>query len=163
MPQFDFASNFLPQVVWLAILFAILYFVVVRATLPRLGKVMQEREDKVMGDLKLAETAKAESDGVAEAYHAELRKAQEEARTLLGSARSDAQKSIEARLHEIDAAIAGKLDAAQASLDAARNRAAGEVQAIAADAAGSIVERLTGVRPAEDQAKAAAAAALAGR
>ena len=161
MPQFDFARNFLPQVFWLAIVFAFLYFVIVRATLPRLGKVMQDREDKVLGDLDSAQAAKAEADNVSEVYEAALRKAQEEARALIASSRSEAQKSIEVRLHEVDAAIAGKADVAQAALEAARSRAAGEIQAIAADAAGSIVERLTGVRPANDKAEDAAKAALA--
>ena len=159
MPQFNFAY-FLPQMAWLALLFAVLYFVVVRATLPKLGRVMQEREDKVLGDLEAAQAAKTESDSVAEAYHASLRQAQEAARTLLANARSDAQKGVEARLHEADAAIGAKADVAQAALEAARGNAAAEIQAIAADAAGSIVERLTGVRPADDKAKAAAKAAL---
>ena len=160
MPQFNFAY-FLPQMAWLAGLFAVLYFLIVRATLPKLGKVMQEREDKVTGDIAVAETAKAESDHVVEAYHTALRKVQEEARTLLASARSEAQKDIEVRLHAADAAIGVKAEAAQSALAAARSKATGEIQAIAADAAGSIVERLTGTRPATDQAKAAAKAALA--
>jgi len=160
MPQFNFA-HFLPQMVWLAAFFAILYFVVVRATLPKLGNVMQEREDKVLGDLEAAQVAKAESDSVAEAYQASLRKVQDEARALLAAARSDAQKGVEARLHEVDAALGAKAEAAQAALDTARAKAAGEIQGIAADAAGSIVERLTGIRPADDKAKAAAQAALA--
>ncbi len=160
MPQFNFAY-FLPQMVWLAGLFAILYFVIVRATLPKLGKVMQEREDKVTGDLETAQAAKAEADSVDEAYHAALRKVQDEARALLVSARSDAQKGIEGRLHEADAVVAARAEAAQVALNAARARAAGEIQAIAADAAGSIVERLTGSRPAEDKTSAAAKAALA--
>jgi F-type H+-transporting ATPase subunit b len=160
MPQFNFAY-FLPQMAWLAGLFAVLYFLIVRATLPKLGKVMQEREDKVGGDIVAAESAKAESDNVIDAYHSALRKVQEEARTLLASARSDAQKDVEGRLHEADVAIGAKVEAAQSALEAARSRAAGEIQAIAADAAGSIVERLTGTRPADDKAKAAAQAALA--
>jgi F-type H+-transporting ATPase subunit b len=160
MPQFNIAY-FLPQMAWLAAFFAILYFVVVRATLPKLGKVMQEREDKVVGDLEAAQVAKAESDSVVEAYQAALRKVQDEARALLATTRSDAQKGLEARLREADEALAGKADAAQAVLETARAKAAGEIQAIAADAAGSIVERLTGVRPADDKASAAAKAALA--
>jgi F-type H+-transporting ATPase subunit b len=161
VPQFDFARNFLPQVFWLAIVFAFLYFVIVRATLPRLGKVMQDREDTVLGDLDSAQAAKAEADSVSEAYETTVRKAQEEARAMIASSRSAAQKGVEARLHEVDAGIAAKADVAQAALEAARSKAADEIQAIAADAAGSIVERLTGVRPADDKVDAAAKAALA--
>lgn len=159
MPQFDFAF-FLPQMAWLAVTFAILYFAVVRTTLPKLGKVMQAREDKVLGDLNQAQAAKAEADSATEAYKAALLKVQDEARTLVASARAAAQKDVEARLHGVDAELAAKLEAAQADLDAARAKASAEIAGIAAEAAGSIVERLTGARPSEDQAAAAARAAL---
>lgn len=160
MPQFDIV-HFIPQMAWLAFFFAVLYFVVVRATLPKLGKVMQAREDKVLGDLNVAHAAKAEADGVSDAYHVALRKAQDEARAQVAAARVTAQAAIATQLAEVDGGIHAKLDAAQAALETARAKAAGEIEAIAADAAGAIVERLTGTRPAADQANAAARAALA--
>ena len=54
MPQFDFAAVTWPQLAWLALSFAILYFGVIRFTLPKLGKVMGEREDKIAGDIAAA-------------------------------------------------------------------------------------------------------------
>jgi F-type H+-transporting ATPase subunit b len=159
MPQFDFAF-FLPQMAWLSAFFAILYFLVVRTTLPKLGKVMQAREDKVLGDLNEAQAAKAQADSAAETCQASLLKVQDEARALIASARAAAQKEVEGKLHAVDADIAAQLDAAQADLDAARAKASAEIAGIAADAAGSIVERLTGARPSDDQASAAARAAL---
>ena len=43
MPQFEFGTVFIPQLFWLAVFFVVLYFGIVRLTLPRLGKVMDER------------------------------------------------------------------------------------------------------------------------
>ncbi len=160
MPQFDIA-NFLPQMAWLGLFFAVLYFFVVRATLPKLGKVMDEREERVVGDLQTAETAKAQADAVTQAYVVELQKAQEGARASLAAARGEASKAIEGRLASTDAAIEGKLAEAQGALDTAKGKAVGEIEAIAADAAASIVERLTGTRPADSDAVNAARAALA--
>jgi len=160
MPQFNFA-HFIPQMAWLAFFFAVLYFVVVRATLPKLGRVMQAREDKVMGDLEVAHAAKAAADGVSAANQAALLKAQDEARAQVAAARATAQAAIVAQLADVDTGIHAKLEAAQAVLETARAKAAGEIEAIAADAAGAIVERLTGTRPADEQASAAARAALA--
>jgi len=160
MPQFEIA-NFLPQLAWLGICFVLLYFVVVRATLPKLGKVMQARDDKVTGDLASAEAAKADADRTTEAYLVELHKAQEAARAALAASRSDAQGAIEARLAAADAKMEAHLADAQQRLDGARDRALAEVETIAADAAASIVERLAGTRPAEAAAAAAARAALA--
>ncbi|MFS2111894.1 hypothetical protein ACCC88_19540, partial [Sphingomonas sp. Sphisp140] len=77
MPQFDFANVFLPQLVWLAIFFAVLYFAVVLPTLPKLGRTMQAREDQVTGDLDAAEAAKASADKLAADYEAGVAEAQE--------------------------------------------------------------------------------------
>ena len=135
MPQFEFA-NFLPQMVWLAIFFAILYFGVVRLTLPKVGRVMSAREDQVAGDLDTAEKAKAEADRMAAAYEADVAEAQAGARARLAEAQAKAGKQLEAKLAESNAVIEARSAKAQASLDAARDKAMGEIEGVAADAAG---------------------------
>jgi F-type H+-transporting ATPase subunit b len=64
MPQFDLA-NFVPQLVWLTIFFAVLYFGIVRLTLPKLAKTMDAREGQVANDIATAERAKGEADQMA--------------------------------------------------------------------------------------------------
>lgn len=146
MPQFNL-DNFVPQLVWLTIFFAILYFGIVRFTLPKLGRVMAAREDKVAGDLSTAETAKAEADRIEADYAAGVAQAQEKARGALAEARSNAAKAVEARLAAANAEIARKNEVAEAELAQARDKALGTVEGIAAELAADIVERLTGSRP----------------
>ena len=62
---------------------------------------------------------------------------------------------------EANAALDAKAAAAQASLDTARSNALAEIETVAAEAATDIVEKLTGTRPADADAVAAARAALA--
>ena len=159
MPQFE-GANFLPQLFWLAIFFAILYFGVVRPTLPKLGRVMTEREDRVRGDIASAERAKAEADRMQAEYDSGVAEAQVTARSRLGDAQAAAAAALEARLKESNEAIDRRTEAAQASLDAARQRAMGEIEGVAADAAADIVEKLTGTRPAPSATQDAARAAL---
>jgi F-type H+-transporting ATPase subunit b len=159
MPQFEF-STFLPQMVWLAIFFAVLYFGVVRLTLPKVGRVIEAREDQVSGDLSAAQGAKAESDRMAADYDAGVAAAQDAARTRVTEARAAATQAIEAKLKVANAAVEAKSAKAQAELDAARSSALAEVESVAADAAADIVERLTGKRPADPVAAVAARAAL---
>ena len=161
MPQFDFAHVFWPQVIWLAVFFAILYFGIVRLTLPKLGRVMTARESKVMGDIGAAEAAKAEADRLATAHHASVIASQEVARKTLNAARDSANATIEAKLALSKAALDARSDEAQAALDTARRDAVGKIEALAADAAADIVEKLTGYRPGGEAASAAARAALA--
>jgi F-type H+-transporting ATPase subunit b len=161
MPQFDFANVFVPQLVWLAIFFAILYFGIVRLTLPKVGNVMQAREDKVSGDIAAAEAAKAASDKLADDYAAGLDTAHKAARARIAEAQAKAAANVESALAKTDAALADKAATAEATLAKARAKALGEIQTVASDAAADIVERLTGKRPASGALTKAISAASA--
>ncbi len=161
MPQFEFATVFWPQLIWLAIFFAILYFGIVQLTLPKLGKVMTAREDQMTGDLTVAEKAQAEATQLGHDYDAGVAAAHDAARAQLMAARGAAATAIEGKLAAANAALDTKAATAQASLDAARDRAFAEIEAVAAEAAAAIVEKLTGTRPVEAEAVAAARSALA--
>lgn len=160
MPQFDFANVFVPQVAWLGLVFAVLYFFVVRATLPKLDRVMGDRENQVNGDLTGAQAAKAEADRVQSDYEAGLAKAQDEARARMAAGNAQAARAIEARLAETNAALSARLQAADAALGEARAKAVAEIEAVAGEAAAEIVEKLTGARPAAGAVAAATRAAL---
>ena len=160
MPQFDFAHVFWPQLAWLAVFFMILYFGIVQATLPRLGRVMDARENQMTGDLAAAEQAKATADQLAADYDAGIVAAQESARAQLVAARGAAAASVEARLAAANAALDARAAQAAAALDAAKASALAEIEAVTADAAAQIVEKLTGVRPAAADVAVAARAAM---
>ena len=161
MPQFDFSHVFWSQLAWLVVFFSILYFGIVRLTLPKLGRVMTAREDRVTGDIGAAEAAKDEADRMAIAHAASVVASQDVARAKLNAARASATASIEAKLAISKAALDARSDAAQAVLDTARRDAVGKIESVAADAAADIVEKLTGHRPGDDAAIFAARAALA--
>lgn len=156
MPQFD-PANFLPQLVWLGFFFAILYFVIVKSTLPRVDRVMDKRESIITDDLSAAERAKHEADDLQTRYEQGLADAQASARTQLDHAREGAAKRLEARLAEAGSAMADKQAAAEARLAETRQRALAEIGTVAAEAAADIVERLIGQRPAPEEARAALA------
>ena len=160
MPQFE-PANFLPQMVWLVVAFAILYFVIVQTTLPRLGRTIDAREKKVMGDLNSAQRAKAEADRMQAEYEAGVVAAQEKARARVAEARAAAAHEIEANNAETGKALQAKIEAAEAALDKRRVEAIAEIESVAAEAAGDIVEKLTGQRPDAAETHAAARAALA--
>ena len=160
MPQFELA-NFVPQLFWLAIFFAILYFAVVRPTLPKLGRVMDARETQVTGDLDTAAKAKADADRMATEYDEGVAAAQADARMRIVDAQSRAARQLEGKLAESNEAIHARTDAAEANIAAARSKAMGEIETVAAEAAGDIVEKLTGSRPYPTRTVDAARAAMA--
>ena len=143
MPQFHL-DNFIPQLVWLALFFAILYFGIVRLTLPKLGRTITAREDQVAGDLSTAERAKAKADAMATRYAAGIDAAHKAARTSIADAKAKAAISVEKAVAAANAVLADKAAAADVALSDARNKAMAEIEGVAADAAMALVERLTG-------------------
>lgn len=162
MPQFDFANVFWPQLLWLTVLFAVLYFGIIRTTLPRLSKVMDEREDRIMADLASAREAKEMSDRVAEEYRADISRSREEARDKLAAAKQEAAKASEKRLAAADKRLSAKVAKAEQQIMAARNAANGALRDIAAEGAEAIVARLTGDAPGRKAALARVDAILGG-
>ena len=158
MPQFD-PANFLPQLAWLAAIFAVLYFVVVRPTLPKVGRVIDEREGVVSADLTAAETAKAEADTIRRRYDDGMATARAGAQASVAEARADSARTVEAQMK----GLAGRLDArnaeAVARVEAARATARTALDAEAASLTADVVARLTGI--AVDPAEAGAALAAA--
>lgn len=162
MPQFDFANTTVwAQVFWLGLCFAILYFGIVRLTLPKLAVTIDAREAQVTGDIASAESAKAEADALAASYAAGIEDAQKAARAKVTEARIKAASGVEKTVAAADAKLAEKAALAEASLTAARTKAMTEIETVAADTAADIVERLTGNRPDAAVVKLAASAAMA--
>jgi len=81
MPQLD-VHDFAPQLVWLAIAFVILYFVMSRLAVPAIADTLAKRQAKIQGDLDAAEKANEETRALVAAYEKRLADAREEARRL---------------------------------------------------------------------------------
>ncbi|WP_420605635.1 ATPase [Novosphingopyxis sp.] len=162
MPQFEFDTVLIPQLFWLGIFFAILYFGVVRLTLPKLGRVMEHREDKVNGDIDAAAAAKQSADQLEADYKAGIAKARDDARVALADAKTEAGRTTEARLAEATRASDVEIEAAEGRIAEARAAAMQEIETVATESAVSIVDRITGKAPPEAKARGAAKAALAG-
>lgn len=160
MPQFDFGTVFWPQIAWLAVIFVVLYFGVVRLTLPKLGKVMDAREASISGDLAAAQAAKENADAVDAAYQAEMSTSREAARSAIAEAKANAAKLTEAKLAEAGAKADAALADAEARIAKAVAKAEGSLADAAAESAQAIVAKLTGTEPKLDAAKASVAARI---
>jgi F-type H+-transporting ATPase subunit b len=162
MPQFDFTNVFWPQIFWLAVIFIALYFGVVRWTLPKLGKVMETREAKVADDLAAAKLSKDQADSLAVELGATQVEARENARSVVAEAKAKSAAAIAKKLAAADAKTDAALAEAQSRIEAARDKALGDIEAVVAENAQAIVQKLTGSTVAVAEAKQAAKAAVAG-
>ena len=161
MPQFDFADVFVPQLFWLAIFFAVLYFGIVRTTLPKLGKVMDARESTITGDLASARDAKDRADALAEEVRSERERHRESALGTISAAKDEAAAASAQRLAAADAVIQTRRGEAQIRIAQSHDEARGSIRHVATESAQAIVAKLTGAEPAHEAARADVDAALA--
>jgi F-type H+-transporting ATPase subunit b len=155
-----FESEYFPsQLVWLTISFVLLYALMSRIALPRIGGIMAARGKVISDDLAAAERLKEQSNAAQVAYEKALADARSRAQAIASATReqharetADLHKQLDAQLHE-------RLTAAEQSIAKSRGAAMGNVKAIAAETASAIVERLIGQRPREEEIAAALDAA----
>jgi F-type H+-transporting ATPase subunit b len=161
MPQLD-VTTFAPQLVWLAITFAAMFFIMWKIAVPKISDALETRQMRLEDNLKKAEDLKRE----AEATLASYEKALADARA---QAHGDIQK-IQQQLHEAaakeEAELGQKLDAkiaeSEKAIAAEVEKAMENVRGIAIDVASDAIEKLTGDAPAGNQVESAVDGVLKG-
>lgn len=153
MPQFDFTQA-LPQIIWLTIVFALLY-VVVRAMLPRVTRVVDNRKARIALDLEQAEAARTDAETATSDGGSARADARTRAMQLTGKARDDAAANVAQRLAEVDAGLEAQAVRAAEQLAAQRQQALAELDQVAGEATVELVRRVAGVEISNDEAASA--------
>jgi F-type H+-transporting ATPase subunit b len=155
-------DTFASQLVSLLIAFVALYLIVSRIALPRVGSVIDERQNKIEGDLADAQKLKDQSDSALKAYENELAAARSRAQAIGAETREKLNSASEAERKTLEDQLSVKLVEAEKTIASTREAAMGNVRGIAADAAAAIVQQLTGVLPDGKSVDSAVAASLKG-
>src|SRR6516162_1513985 len=158
-PPFD-SQTFPSQLFWLAIAFIALYLLMSRIALPRIGSILEARRKRVEDDLAEAQRFKDGSDAAIAAHEKALAEARGRAQALANETRANAAAAAEARRKEVDAKLNAHIAEAEKTIAEKRPAAMSNVRNIAGEAAGAIVERLTGISPASEEVAQAISQAL---
>jgi len=164
MPQLDFKNVLLKsQVVWLVIIFTLLYVLLSRWALPKIGSVLEKRASTIEGDLNAARGAKASADAAVAELTAKTREAHAGAQAEIASAVDTAKAAAASQTAVLTARLDAQLAEAEGRINAARNAAMGALRQVAAETAGVVVTRLTGVTANTAAVDAAVGSALTAR
>lgn len=164
MPQLDFANPLTTsQVVWLAIIFTLLYFLASRVALPKVGEVLEERATHIARDLESAQAAKGKADAAVEELTEATAKARSEAQAAINAALEEAKEAAAKQSAELNARLERQLADSEGQIAAARTAAMGALRQVATDTAGTMVSRLTGAAPQGERLDKAIDRALAAR
>lgn len=138
IPQLEI-SSFPNQIFWLVVALVVLYLVLSRVALPRIGSVMAERAGTIANDIAAAEQLKLQAIEAEAAYNKALDDARAAAARVVDQARAEIQADLDAAIAKADAEIAARSAEAEVKLAAIRDQAADAVAEVARDAAAEIV------------------------
>jgi F-type H+-transporting ATPase subunit b len=155
-------DTFASQLVSLLIAFVALYLIVSRIALPRVGSVIDDRQNAIDGDLAEAQKLKDASDDALKAYESELAAARSRAQAIGAETREKLNAASEAERKTLEERLSVKLAEAEKTIASTREGAMSNVRGIAAEAAAAIVQRLTGVLPDGASVNSAVDASLKG-
>lgn len=160
-PPFD-PSTYPSQLLWLAITFGLLYYLMSKVALPRISDILEVRRDRIADDIAEAERLKRETDDAIAAYEQALAEAKSKAHAIAQETRESIGAEIEDKRKAIDAENAEKMAEAEKRITATREAALANVSDIATDATEAIVKQLIGGRTAKKDIEAAVSSALKG-
>lgn len=160
-PPFD-RNTFASQLFWLALTFGALYWLMSKVALPRVGGILADRAATLSRDLDEAAAAQAKAEASSRAYEEALTSARNKAQGIAQAAREAGAKASDERRKVVEAELGAKLNAAEASIVAAKAKAMENVRGLGSETAVAIVTKLTGKAPSTDEAAKAVDAVLAG-
>lgn len=146
-PPFD-PANFGSQLLWFAITFAVLYWMISRVAVPRIGGILEQRRVRLEGDLKEADRLRQETDRAIAAYEAALAEARQRAHGIAEETRASIKADLEGKRTAVEADLAAKVAAAEQRIAATKSQALANVEEIAAETAAALVARLSDSVPA---------------
>lgn len=146
MPQLD-PTSFPPQLIWLAISFALLYFIMARTALPKVAQILEERETRIASDLEQAETLKTESEEALNAYEEALSSARQEAAQFLRDQHTKLLADLGQQRQAAEAELQATVTEAEARIAKAQAKAMKGISAVAVESCQAIVDKLIGEKP----------------
>ena len=147
MPQLAFGHPvqgplLIGQVVWQVIIFFALVMLMAFVALPRLGAVIENRRQRIEGDLDAARAAMQSAEAAIAAQREATQTARAEAQAAVNAAMQAAQQEMDAKAEALNAALAKQVADAEARIDQGRKAALGAVQQVASDTVGALLAKL---------------------
>ena len=152
MPQMEFA-DYVPQIVWLVITFATLYFLMAKLALPRITDILETRQRRLDHDLELPETLRDEARAALADYESAIAAARGESELILAEAHERIHSEARQQLDALHARLEGEIAESAARIGHIMTQAMGELAVAASDAARTATERLIGFEVSEERAR----------
>jgi len=161
LPQLN-PESFVSQLFWLALTYGILYFALSNYILPRIGRALDQRKERIQRDIDQAQQLKEQTDEAIATYERSLAEARGKANALAKETRDRLAAETEAERTKVEDQVSAKIAEAEGRITSMKVAALAEVNTIANDTAGDIVSKLVGGNVSADEIQAALNAIPAG-
>ena len=145
LPQLDF-TTWPTQIFWLVVSFGLAYILMWRVALPRIGSVLEERHNRIEGDLKRAKAASEKAEQARQAFEVMLAESREKASAVMREATESIRNKMERKIKTSNASTAEKMAEAESDIAEAKARAMIDVVDIASTSAAEAVAQLTNIK-----------------
>lgn len=162
LPQLDI-STYSSQVIWLVITFIALYVMMNWVALPRIGEVLEERQNRIDDNLTKAEDLKTQAEAASNAYDASLAKARGQAFDAIREVKDKASAEANERQAQLTKRLSASIKDAEAGIATAKAEALSSIKEVAVDVARSAISKLTGEDANEGSVSKAVSSALKDR
>jgi len=159
VPQLDI-STFTPQIIWLIITFGVLYLLMAKLALPRIGSILEQRQNRIEDNLAMAQNLKRESEVDSESYETAIFEAREQARTSTQLAIKEMSEESQRRQSELNDRLVSEVKSAEERIAQAKKKAMSNIGEMAEDIVLDAAESLIGIAPSKDSIKNAVSAKL---
>jgi F-type H+-transporting ATPase subunit b len=122
----------------------LLYVMMSRLALPRVRQVLEDRNRRIDGNLRKAESLKADAEAAAAAYEKAMAAARADAQEVLREGRATAAAEAAARHAELGKRLEAEVAAAEARIADAKREAIAGIRDVAIEVSTSVVARLMG-------------------
>ena len=145
MPQLD-PTSFPSQIFWLVITFVLLWWLMARVALPKVGLVLEERQKKISDSLDMADDLRKEAASELESYEIAISKAHDEARKVINDANQEGTQASANQLAEIRISLTNQFAEVETEIESVKEKALEEIGQSAREVAISTLNKLVGIK-----------------
>ena len=132
------------ELIWGAVAFFLLLFLMYRTVWPQVNKAYQERRANIEGKLEQAEKDRAEAEKLLERYRERLAAAEDETQRILEEARANAERVRKELLAKADADAERQLERARQAIRSERDQAIRQLRTEVGTLAVELASRVVG-------------------
>ena len=158
-PPFD-STTYASQLLWFAITFVVLYWLMAKVALPRIAAILGERSGRIARDLEAANEMKSRSEEAGIAYEKALADARANANRIAEGARDESKAAAAKQRASLEAELNKRLAEAEGRIAGIKQQAIGQVGTIAADTAEAVVAAVSDLTVSRQEIDAAVAASM---